>query len=145
HHVWEYSPDVVLLAFLTANDVRNNLRALERDSLRPYFVHDEKGDLVLDASFRNTWSFRLRQWQYLYRALDHSRVLQLMNMARHRLKARIAWSNAVKFLETRVAEAAKDRDSDVDPGRNGADSDAAVYRKPSNPLWQEAWRVTEDI
>ena len=145
HHVWEYSPDLVLLAFLTANDVRNNLLALERDSLRPYFVYDGKGDLLLDVSFRNTWGFRLRQWRYLYLALDHSRVLQLMNMARHRLRARIAWSNGLKFLESGIAEAAKDRDSDVDPGRNAADGDAAVYMKPSSPLWQEAWRVTEGI
>jgi hypothetical protein len=144
HHVWEYSPDIVLLAFLTGNDVRNNLRALERDSLRPYFVYNGKGDLVLDASFRNTWSFRFRQWRYLYIALEHSRVLQLMNLARHRWKARIAWVNGLTFIESGIAEA-KDSESDVDPRGNGADSDAAVYMKPRSALWQEAWRVTEDI
>ena len=29
HYVWDYDPDVVVLAFTTGNDVRNNLRALE--------------------------------------------------------------------------------------------------------------------
>src|SRR5438552_6464522 len=50
HRVWAYSPDMILLAFLTGNDIRNNSRALERDDRIPYFVHQGK-DLVLDDRF----------------------------------------------------------------------------------------------
>ncbi|SRR5258708_27385009 len=39
HRVWDYSPDMMILAFLTGNDVRNNSRALQRDDRMPYFVH----------------------------------------------------------------------------------------------------------
>ncbi|HVT18767.1 MAG TPA: hypothetical protein VHQ90_21610 [Thermoanaerobaculia bacterium] len=38
HEVWRYAPDLVLLAFYTGNDVRNNERRLEQDPSRPYFI-----------------------------------------------------------------------------------------------------------
>ncbi len=37
HRVWDYSPDMIILAFLTGNDVRNNSRALQRDDRMPYY------------------------------------------------------------------------------------------------------------
>ena len=49
----KYSPDLVLLAFYTYNDVQNNHRALNPvdSAIAPYFVLD--GDrLVPDESFR---------------------------------------------------------------------------------------------
>src|SRR5262245_10655025 len=60
HRVWDYSPDLVLLAFLSGNDVRNNLRSLEQDPMRPYFVYQEE-TLVLDDSFRQYSGWRFRQ------------------------------------------------------------------------------------
>ena len=38
--VWPYSPDVVVLAFHTGNDFRNNSRALEPNLNRPFFTLD---------------------------------------------------------------------------------------------------------
>ncbi|GFO71481.1 hypothetical protein BJAS_P1025 [Bathymodiolus japonicus methanotrophic gill symbiont] len=35
-HVWKYKPDLVLLAFLTANDVRDNSKALNKVEYIPY-------------------------------------------------------------------------------------------------------------
>ena len=35
HHGWRYSPDLVLVAFYTGNDVRNNSRALEKSDYTP--------------------------------------------------------------------------------------------------------------
>src|SRR5205823_88894 len=37
----EYSPDLVLLAFLTGNDIRNNSRFLNMENLGLYFIFDE--------------------------------------------------------------------------------------------------------
>ncbi|MBI4206766.1 MAG: SGNH/GDSL hydrolase family protein [Betaproteobacteria bacterium] len=51
--VWEYAPDLVLVAFFPGNDVRNNSRALEPDRLRPFFVIKD-GQLALDDSFAPT-------------------------------------------------------------------------------------------
>ena len=41
HTVWSYSPDIVILAFFTGNDIRDNSPALSNDP-RPYFFSDEK-------------------------------------------------------------------------------------------------------
>lgn len=52
HRASDYSPDLVLLAFFTGNDVQNNSRALQKDPYRPYFVY-KNSKLVLDNSFWN--------------------------------------------------------------------------------------------
>lgn len=46
----KYSPDLVILAFLTGNDFRDNSKVLSRDVLAYYFVFDDNGQLVLDSS-----------------------------------------------------------------------------------------------
>ena len=50
HYVWDYSPDIVLMAFLPGNDVRNNSKELEPEKLRPFFRLRD-GELELDRSF----------------------------------------------------------------------------------------------
>jgi len=37
--VWAYSPDLVLLAFSTGNDIRDNSPTLSQDGTRPFFVY----------------------------------------------------------------------------------------------------------
>ena len=85
-HAWNYQPDLVLLAIMTGNDIRNNSRALDGTAFRPYFVF-EQGKLVLDDSFRSSFSFRLRHsWiaNAWYKLVAHSRVFQLINEAKGR-------------------------------------------------------------
>jgi hypothetical protein len=40
-----YNPDLLILAFVTGNDFRNNSRKLDRYPYRPYFVLDDDGKL----------------------------------------------------------------------------------------------------
>jgi lysophospholipase L1-like esterase len=130
-HVWAYSPDVVLLAFVSGNDVQNNSRALEGAAHRPYFVHRGDG-LVLDDSFTASAAYQLRGgWQAdLVRWLaDHSRLVQLAN------RARSAW-------RLRAAAGAAAEEAGV--GAEAGLSDG-VYREPATPVWREAWRVTESL
>src|SRR5215203_1706022 len=58
--VWEYSPDVVLLAVTTNNDITDNVRALKKTDEIPYFVFRDNR-LELDDSFRTNSAFRWRQ------------------------------------------------------------------------------------
>ncbi|MGB3512358.1 MAG: SGNH/GDSL hydrolase family protein [Microcoleaceae cyanobacterium] len=126
HHVWDYSPDLVILAFYAGNDIRNNYRPLEHDHLRPYFVY-ENGELVEDMSFRD-----LKLWQrdrYAFSIVDfmpfwlvqNSRILQLI------------------------------RKVDIDAKRRQFEKDysainIAFYEKPKpNSDWEEAWKVTEGL
>jgi hypothetical protein len=125
HRVWQYAPDLVIVALFLENDVRNNSKMLERDKVRPFFVlHD--GELSLDTSFRENSLYKARTG-FTRRAIvtvsDHLRVIQLANLARRRV---VAWSRGAVPTE----------DSGVDEG---------VFRPPAAPEWQQAWRVTEAL
>jgi hypothetical protein len=133
HKVWDYSPDIVILAFLTGNDVTDNFRGFESDSVRPYFVY-RNGQLVLDDSFRNEVAYRARQTLVArvgYWAINYSRVVQILNATQHKLLAYIRHTPQSQDEGKRI-------DEEV-----GLDS--TIYLEPSDPLWQEAWRVTEGL
>ncbi|MDT5159447.1 MAG: hypothetical protein QOH51_3804 [Acidobacteriota bacterium] len=104
--VWDYSPDVVLLAVTTNNDVLDNSRALKQTDEIPYFVLD--GDqLVLDNSFRDTTAFRLRDsaLNRLGRWLrDHLRFVQAIHQAQGALKSRLdAWRDSRRLAREHEA------------------------------------------
>ncbi|HST51668.1 MAG TPA: SGNH/GDSL hydrolase family protein [Pyrinomonadaceae bacterium] len=92
--VWDYSPDLVLLALTTNNDVSDNLRALKLTDEIPYFTLEGER-LVADNSFRDAPSFRLRDsaLDRLGRWLrDHLRFVQAIHQAQAALKAKLdAW------------------------------------------------------
>lgn len=138
--VWKYQPDIVLLAFFTGNDVRNNSRALNHDPAVPYFVY--QGDrLVEDESFRETLrSLKLSPRatavsNFLARLRNHSRLVQVVSEARSGMARRAA----VKAADD-MAAAEK---TAVAGGEVGLDN--AVYSEPRDAEWKEAWRVTEAL
>lgn len=58
--VWDYSPDIAMLAFTTFNDVYDNSRALSKTPEEvPFFVY-QNGLLTYDASFRDSSTYRWR-------------------------------------------------------------------------------------
>lgn len=125
HKVWKYSPDIVVLAFTTGNDIKDNSRALAQDpDLRAYFVNHD-GRLIPDMSFLQSSRFR-RQRSLLGRTLiwlkSNSRIVQKLNDVRSAYRAR--------------SEA---QDQKI------VDAYNLVYRQPTDPIWHEAWRVTEGI
>src|SRR5438132_9116104 len=75
--VWAYSPDLVMLAITTNNDISDNVRSLKKMEI-PYFVYQD-ARLVEDDSFKRTRTFRWRRstvagigrWFE-----DHSRLVQ---------------------------------------------------------------------
>ncbi|NEQ41564.1 MAG: SGNH/GDSL hydrolase family protein [Okeania sp. SIO3I5] len=125
HHVWDYSPDLVILIFFAPNDLRNNYRALENDHLRPYFIYQD-GQLVADMSFRN-----LKFWQryrYGFSLIDslpfwlvkNSRILQLIRKVDRNEKRR---QSRKYYSEINLA-----------------------FKEPKpNSDWSEAWKVTEGL
>lgn len=125
HEVWDYSPDLVLLAFFTGNDVQNDSRILQKDPYRPYFVH-ENGKLVLDESFVHEPGFHSQfnaYHRFLSWAVAHSRVLQVVAAAKN------YW--AMKNIDG------------VKPTEMGLDDN--VYHEPTDPVWKEAWSVTDEL
>jgi len=132
--VWKYKPDLVLLAFYTGNDVRNNWRPLEQDDTRPYFVPQADGSLALDQTFRETSSYRARRTapaRLLYAVFNHVRLLQLAKQAKSAVDGWIGAWKASK-VEKGTAE-------------HELGLDNAVYAPPdaAHPDWQSAWTATE--
>lgn len=132
HRVWDFSPDIVLLAFLTGNDVRDNSRALSGVVTRPYFRR--VGDrLALDDSFRQTSAYRFRIspiGRLVYATIDRSRVLQLANRAKNVVIGRADQARARELREI---------------AGNEFGLDANAYRPDAGAAWEEAWRVTEAL
>jgi len=123
--VWSYSPDLVILAFFTGHNVQDNSRALAQDPYRPYFVH-KNGRLVLDDSFRTVPDFRSRFGpgrMFVSWAVAHSRLLQVAAVG-------------LSYLTGKNADGLKPTDMGLDE---------RIYREPNDPVWQEAWSVTEDL
>ena len=115
HRMWQFEPDIVLLAFLTGNDIRNNSRALEGDKHRPYFVL-RHGRLELDNSFLDEPFFTSKWIRAKDRLIQSSRLLTLAYRVKHRRR-------------------------DASPGEAGLDN--FIYREPQTPEQAEAWIVTE--
>jgi len=129
--VWGYDPDVVVLAFLTGNDLRNNTARLLRDPGRPYFIYQDS-TLVYDSSFRKTFApeggWKRKTGRFL---LDHSRVAQLVYRARAQAQKR---RSALARKDTAAARPALE-----------LGLDDQIYLPPADPGWTEAWKITEEL
>lgn len=136
-HVWKYDPDIVMLAFLTGNDITDNSSALRNNPTVPYFVLKD-GELVLDDSFLTpTFKFKLDvKYGEISRLLNSLRIFQLVKEARRALST---WGEA-------PGEAAQNplaRGNVPEGLEDGLDH--AIYAPPPNEAWDRAWRVTEAL
>ncbi len=149
--VWEYSPDVVLLAVTTNNDISDNLRALKKTDEIPYFVY--RGDkLELDDSFRTTSAFRWRTSKLSKSGTwlrDNLRFVQLGHQAQYSLKNYLAKRRAQtptqQISNQQKTETAPPQQPNPVVRAEDVGIDNLIYREPADAVWQEAWRVTEGL
>lgn len=124
--VWDYHPDIVVLAFFIGNDVINNSPKLEYDLYRPFFVYDASGKLVPDMSFRDrapidrneravSFVDRLPRW-----IVSNSRILQVAKKAELGIKKQQLSNDFTKLS-------------------------AQNFKEPTDAVWENAWRVTEGL
>lgn len=136
HRVWDYSPDLVLVAFFPGNDVRNNSRTLEPEKMRPFFVLRD-GELVLDDSFLAEPHYRESKRLGAQRAaLQDLRTYQLLR----KLRAGNLGLRHNAPIAVALADGAKAVPALTEPGL-----DENVFREPADPVWQEAWIITEKL
>jgi hypothetical protein len=140
--VWNYSPDLVMLTVTTNNDISDNVRSLKKTNRVPYFIHQD-GRLVLDDSFKRTRTFKWRQTELsrLGRWFeDHSRLVQAIEQAHLRFKIWLA-SRRARPVAVQAPMAA----SALLPSEEELGVDNVVYREPRDVVWEDAWRVTEEL
>lgn len=126
--VLTYRPDMVILAFTTGNDVRNNDRALEWDKTRPFY-DIKNGKLERDDSFCRTEAFRSKtslRYKLYRKAAFHLRTLQALN-----------------FLKDRSALSALAKKGLLTSGEPGLSDE--VYKSPPGEEWERAWGITEKL
>ena len=154
--VWKYSPDLVLLAVTTNNDVTDNSRVLKQTDDIPYFIY-QGTQLTLDDSFRNSRGFLVgnsRAGRFGSWLSAHSRLLQAIAQGQRGLKVLLASWRAKQSNDAEPADttAAKPVETPKAPEKSdlfarsaelGADN--LVYLEPDNAVWNDAWRVTEGL
>lgn len=154
--VWKYSPDLVLLAITTSNDIIDNSRALKNTNDVPYFVY--QGDrLILDDSFKQSRAFlfnqskigRLGKWLRI-----HSRLTQAISEGQRALKVRLALWRAKRSASSVPNSQHPGNTGDIAKTPNKSDLfarsqelglDNLIYLEPNNAVWNDAWRVTEGL
>lgn len=145
--VWDYSPDLVVLAFTTYNDIYDNSRALSRTQEVPYFVY-RNGELTYDDSFRNSRTYLQRDSRLnrLGRWIHNSlRVVQLVHYVQFVAKLKLTdWRNKRRMA---AAAPAKPVNGAAVSVRNAEDIgiDNMIYIEPRDDNWKEAWHVTEGL
>jgi lysophospholipase L1-like esterase len=128
--VAKFQPDLVVLGFLTSNDLSDNCRLLRPHQKRPFFLLRD-GKLALDDSYKEWVASEGRpRTLFLYKLADWSRIIQLAYRVRRNLHARAETARAL----ARRADG---------PQELGLDSQ--VYVEPSTPAWREAWDITEQL
>jgi hypothetical protein len=131
HRVWDYSPDIVLLAFVTGNDIADSYKPLRRIPQIPYF--ELKDDvLVLDDSFH----------AHHYEDAATSLKMQWALAAAENFKIAKLYF-AFKARLSKVLSAQKPAQANVPIREVGLDD--SVYLEPTGADWQEAWNVTEAL
>lgn len=131
---WAYQPDIVLLAFLTGNDISDNSKELNILSSppRPYFIQGSD-DLVLDQTFLSTTTYQQKtgpMWTVFQSLSDDIRLLQFLYRAKHRLQQNQEEQSTAAVI-----------------GRPAVESglDESVYGEPTQQAWKAAWDITERL
>jgi hypothetical protein len=134
----EYSPDLVLVAFLTGNDFRNNSKYLNRESAGFYFSFDEKHNLALDRSLFDEYQRSLTLPKRLFQTLKrYSYLASLISERLYLLRIQLH-ENHFMLSSLKSAEAVGGR-------ALNEFSDLNIYCTPLTTRWQEAVDITKGI
>ena len=124
HKVAAFKPDIVLVCFNAANDIRENCGELGGAQLRPYFRLDGK-TLVVDERFRTALAQRgfVRPFLWLLDAVSD-------------------WSRVVQWLAWKAGRAGLPQ---AQPDANGVVADDRAFAPSPDDTWREAWVITERL
>jgi lysophospholipase L1-like esterase len=120
--VEKFSPDLVLLVMFLGNDIEGNSRQLQQKivwRLAAPTLSLRGGELVVDSFDHSLWR------RMIIEAAYYSRVVQLFNEARRRIRAWSWKSNESGSTELGLG--------------------SELYKKPEKQEWREAWLIAEAL
>ena len=153
--VWDFQPDMVLLAFLSGNDVRDNHPALCQTNTAIFFTFKD-GSLSLDNALLHSLAFRVKSshpYQQLANILDHFCLYQFAKKIRRSYLLLFKTPSPKLNPAYTRAESGK---ATVNPGSAASGPagkqavmniglDNHIYFSPQSQEWDEAWRITEAL
>jgi hypothetical protein len=145
--VWDYSPDLVVLAFTTHNDVYDNSLALSKTEEVPYFVY-RNGELTYDASFRDSRAYqqrdsrlnRLGRWLH-----NRLRIVQLVHYVQFVAKLKLTDWRYKRQLDAQNQTKPTNGSTPTVRNAESIGIDNMIYIEPLDENWKEAWNVTEGL
>ena len=129
HHVWKYSPDLVLLAFYSGNDISDNSKNLSTKKYRPYFEFEGDNIKSIDKDFLNSKPYKIlssNYGQFFIELSQYSRIAQLF-----------------REFYVQMYFASKRRSNSYSAEKIN-EPKAGLYN-PINETWSKAWITTEKI
>jgi len=142
HNAWNYNPDLIILAFFSGNDIRDNSKILSNKKYRPFFIK-KNNDIVLDNSFRKTKPYLILKsdlGKMAIKVSDYSRIAQLLKEIYVSI-----------YLKKQILKQHKDlkfQKSENNDNKNLLNELGIDYNQVYNPtekVWLDAWEITEYI
>jgi lysophospholipase L1-like esterase len=141
----KYRPDLVLLAFLTGNDIRNNAKILNREELGFYFVLDKSGQLVLDRSIVEDYEQSLTSAKRLIQFIkQRSYLASLVSERFYLLRLQLQERRIKKLLSETKKQRLWNRDHRTQKEPDEL-SDLNIYLENMSERWREAFAITKAL
>jgi hypothetical protein len=135
HQAWQFSPDIVVLAIFTGNDIMNNSVELETERCRPFYVYRD-GEMTPAGPLFDSAVSRARcmmRFEGRLRFDPHrSAVFRMIDAGSRAIRDRLHGAHR-HHTHQRDALGSELGISDI------------IYKPPANPAWRNAWHVTEGL
>jgi hypothetical protein len=132
-----FSPDLVVVGLFVGNDLRNNSKTLNTESMTYYYVLGPDGRLVLDSSLPDAYEKGRTAFQRAFQAVkQHSYLASLVSERIYLLRR----ARAGRETKARVEAAAP-----VAAGELAPLDDLNLFVDDPPQVWKETWAVTEAV
>jgi hypothetical protein len=135
HQAWQFSPDIVVLAVFTGNDIVNNSVDLETERCRPFFVYRDGEMAPAGPLFDSAVS----------RAQCMMRFESRLRFDPHQSAVYRMIDAGTRAIRDRLHGAHHHHHQDHDAIGSELGISDIIYKPPSNDAWRNAWRVTEGL
>jgi len=131
-----FGPDLVVVALFVGNDIRNNSKTLNTESVTYYYVMGEDGRLVLDTSLPDAYERSRTTLQRAFQAIKRHSYFASLISERLYLLRRGGTMKAIKAREEADTPA---------PGTLSPLDDLNLFVDDPPQVWKDAWAVTQAV